>query len=254
MLQLFAAYVYLTSAIASLEETAFAMPPAFGTYDLRKQTHNPQPLINLEETCVSSNLQDVTQVIYQVDGLPAETLSCSEAFEMHRRMYSEDVCDFAYHINDDEHTLLEECGKTFCSQCSQVEIDDEDVIVGKEAYEINYIPAPGFEMSYKVKQTENIIQGMAAPMPMNSIDDASLPSLNDDDEIAMLAPLPAQTVVVGIEAPSLDTSLEESLEAPMMKLKTSMVPPGLESASGSLRASLGQIKIRTPKRRLSRFD
>jgi len=254
MLQLFAAYVSFTAATASLEEMAFAMPPAFGTYDLRKHTNNPQPLINLEETCLSSNLQDVSQVIYQVDGLPAEILSCSEAFEMHRRMYSEDVCDFAYHLNDEEQTLLEECGKTFCSQCSQVENDDEDVIVGKEVYEINYVPAPGFEMSYKVKQAENIIEGMAAPMPMNSIDDASLPSLNDDEEIAMIAPLPKDSVVVGIEAPSLDTTLEESLEAPMMKLKTSMVPPGLENASESLRASLGQLKIRAPKRRLSRFD
>lgn len=254
MLQLFAAYSFFTTAFAGVEDTVFAKPPAFGTYDLRKQMKN-QPFFNLEETCVSSNLWDAPQVIYQVNELEAETLSCSEAFKMHKRMYSEDVCSIAYHLNDQQETLLEICGKTFCSLCSQVENNDEDVTVGKEAAEAYYIPAPGFEMSYvEGKQVEEtIVQGMVAPM--DGIDDASLPSLNDVDEnIAMLAPLPDYDEVAGIEAPELDTFLEDSLEAPMMKLQTSMVPPGLEMASRSLRAPLGKLKIRLPKRRLSRFD
>jgi hypothetical protein len=236
MLQLFAAYLTLTNAFAdfhSVDDLSFAPPPAFGSYNLRKQVKTPQPLINLEETCFSSKLQDDSFVTYQA-GSFSENVSCSEAYEMMASMYSTDVCSFAYAINDEQDTLLDRCGKTFCSECAQVENTNEDLINAKEVYEasnIGFNMAPGFEYSHSEgKQME--VQGMAAPLPATdkvAVDDASLPAL----EVPMMpAPIPAFDIVEveGIEAPQFqDTPIDGSLEAPMMNEQISMVPPGLES-------------------------
>lgn len=232
MLQLFAAYLTLTNAFAgfqSVDDLSFATPPAFGSYNLRKQVKTPQPLINLEETCFSSKLQDDSFVIYQA-GSFSENVSCSEAYEMMASMYSTDVCSFAYAINDEQDTLFDRCGKTFCSECAQVESTvNEDLIYAKEVYEasnIGFNMAPGFEYSQSEgKQME--VQGLAAPLPKteNFVDDASLPAIE-----VPLSATPAFDVVEveGIEAPQFqDTPIEGSLEAPMNTI--SMVPPGLES-------------------------
>jgi len=283
MLQLFVAYLTLANAfsnVESLEDLVFASAPAFGSYVLQKQVNNPQPLINLEETCFSSNLQDDSEVTYQV-GLLSETLSCSDAFEMQASMYSGDVCNFDYPINNNQDTLLSSCGKTFCSECAQVENTKEDVIYAKEVYEtldVGFDMAPGFEYSSsssslfapvegKTMSLEVEVQGIAAPMPSAASmvvpdllgDDDALPSLEVPDELlvqeeakAMIAPLPAPAdteEVVGIEAPKLqDTPIEVSLEAPMTEdSSSSMVPPGLEVAPEA------QSGARTAPKRLNRY-
>lgn len=252
MLQLFVTSLTLTNAFTildSVEEAVFAAPPAFGSYSLQKQVDEfpePLPLINLEETCeFSSNLQDDANIFYAVSGLSEEVLSCTEAFEMHKSMYSSDVCNFAYPLNDDQDTLLNRCGKTFCSECTQVENAIEEPVYGKEVSEDQYVMAPGFEIS--PAEGKHSFQGMVAPVPvadtgmvaptpMEALDDATLPSLlvPDVDPVvspkAMAAPLP-NTEVVGIEAPTpmfQDTPVEASLEAPMMP-SSSMVPPGITS-------------------------
>jgi len=273
MLQLFVASLTLTNALSnveSLEDLVFASAPAFGSYVLQKQVNNPQPLINLEETCFSSNLQDDSEVTYQV-GLLSETLSCSDAFEMQASMYSGDVCNFDYPINNNQDTLLSSCGKTFCSECAQVENTKEDLIYAKEVYEtldVGFDMAPGFEYSSSGSLSAPVegktmmeVQGMAAPAPSGSmvpdLDDAALPSLEVPDEPlvqeakAMTAPLPATAdteEVVGIEAPKFqDTPIEVSLEAPMMEDKSSMVPPGLEAPEAPSDA-------RTAPKRLNRYQ
>jgi len=244
MFQIFASYLTLTNAFASvdgLDKLAFAVPPTFGSYDLQRKVTGPEPIFNLEETCFSSNLQDDSKVVYQVGAISEEVMSCSEAFEMHKSMYSGDVCDFGYPINDERDTLLDRCGATFCSECAQVENSDEDLIYAKEVYgdDWGYMAAPGFEISTEGKKSE--VQGMAAPLPEVDFDDAALPSLQvpDVDPVvmpkSMFPPMPAvESETDGLEAPQVqDTPVEgklDAMEAPLMQETTSMVPPGLESA------------------------
>lgn len=234
MLQLFAAYLTLTNAFSDVEDLTFAIPPSFGSYNLQKQ-EKKLPLINLEETCFSSKLQDDSTVAYQVGGF-SETLSCAEAFEMHKSMYSGDVCNYGYHLNDEQDTLLDRCGETFCSECAQVENTDEDIIYAKEVFEddIGYAMAPGFEISpSEGKEAE--VQGIAAPIPRGDFDDASLPNslpVIDVEPKAMPALIPSSddyAVVEGMEAPLQDTAVEGHLDAPMMQVEMSMVPPGFEA-------------------------
>lgn len=255
MLQLFVAGLTLTNEFSlfdSVDDVAFAAPPVFGSYDLQEQADlkpEPLPLINLEETCFSSNLQDDPEVAYQIPEFSEEVLSCSEAFEMHQSMYSGNVCSFAYPLNGEEDTLLDRCGKTFCSECTQVENDNEEFIYAKEVYDdIGYALAPGFAIS--PSEGKHSVQGLAAPIPvedigmaapMKDLDDASLPSLvmpQDVDPVdvpqAMYAPIDAE---VGN-----DTPIEVSLEAPMMHTETSMVPPGLASGNS------------WPKQRMNRYQ
>jgi len=224
-----------------INDLLFANAPVFGSYDLRKRASSI-PSINLEESCYSSNLQDDSEVGPKTDNYQVgdvfETLSCSEAFEMHKSMYSGDVCNFGYQLNDQSETLLDRCGETFCSECAQVEntnIINEDLIYAKEIYEneLGYEMAPGFEISYSQGKKQGLV-GMAAPTPMADFDDVSLPSLPAQPAKSMPAPLLIpdvnDVVVEGMQAPSFqDTAFEENLEAPMMQVKTSMVPPGTET-------------------------
>jgi len=246
MLQLFVTSLTLANAnyFDSVEEIAFAAPPAFGSYVLQKQAKEQKilPLINLEETCVSSN-EDDSSVTYSIAGL-SEEVSCSEAFEMHKSMYSGDACTYAYPINDEQDTLVERCGETFCSECSQVEDTNEEIIYAKEVFENNvpYEMAVGFE--YSMVEAKNSVKGIPAPLPMKDIeiDDASLPSIIPDyylpissHEIepevlpeAMPAPVTQNVDVTGMAAPEVqDTPIDDSLEAPMMLEPTAMVPPGI---------------------------
>jgi len=248
MLQLFVTSLILANAniipIDSVEEIAFAAAPAFGSYVLQKQTKEQVslPLINLEETCVSSN-EDDSSVTYSVAGF-SEEVSCSDAFEMHKSMYSGDACVYAYPINEQE-TLVERCGETFCSECSQVENTNEEILYVKEVFENNipYEMAVGFE--YSMMEAKNSVKGIPAPLPMKDIeiDDADLPSLLIPDydptvsslEIeaevlpaAMPAPMTQNVDEIGLAAPGVqDTLIDDSLEAPMMLEPTAMVPPGI---------------------------
>jgi len=248
MLQLFVTSLILARAnfipFSSVDELAFAAPPAFGSYVLQQQAKEQilLPLINLEETCVSSNKDD-SSVTYSVGG-SSEEVSCSDAFEMHKSMYSGDACNYAYPINDEQDTLVQRCGETFCSECSQVEDSNEELIYVKEVFEndVPYEMALGFE--YSMMDTKNSVKGIPAPLPMKDIeiDDASLPSLlipDYDPTVASLeidtektsevmpAPTTQNVDVVGMAAPGLqDTLIDDSLEAPMMLEPTAMVPPG----------------------------
>jgi len=249
MLQLFVTSLILTSAeltsIEKIEDLAFAAAPAFGSYILQEQAKEQLflPMINLEETCVSSNKDD-SSVIYSDAGI-SEEVSCSDAFEMHKSMYSGDACIYAYPINDEQDTLIERCGETFCSECFQVEDTNEEIIEEKEVFE-NNVPfemAPGFE--YSLPEAKSSVKGMPAPLPMKDIeiDDASLPSLlvpdydptvsslEVDTEVlpeAMPAPTTEKVDVVGMAAPEVqDTLIDDSLDAPMMLEPTAMVPPGI---------------------------
>jgi len=249
MLQLFVTSLILTSAeltpIEKIEDLAFAAAPAFGSYILQEQVKEQKflPMINLEETCVSSNKDD-SSVTYSDAGI-SEEVSCSDAFEMHKSMYSGDACVYAYPINDEQDTLVERCGETFCSECFQVEDTNEEVIYGKEVFE-NNVPfemAPGFE--YSPSEAKSSVTGMPAPLPMKDIeiDDASLPSLlvpgydptfssleTEPEALpeAMPAPMTEKVDVVGLAAPEVqDTLIDDSLDAPMMLEPTAMVPPGI---------------------------
>jgi len=249
MLQLFVTSLTLARAniipINSIEELAFGSAPAFGSYILQERPKEQVyiPLINLEETCVSSN-EDDSSVTYSVAG-SSEEVSCSDAFEMHKSMYSGDACIYAYPINDEQDTLVERCGETFCSECSQVEDPNEELVYVKEVFEndVPYEMAVGFE--YSMTEAKNSVKGIPAPLPMKDIeiDDADLPSLlipdyeptvsslEIDPEVlpeAMPAPMTQNVDVVGLAAPGVqDTLIDDSLEAPMMLEPTAMVPPGM---------------------------
>jgi len=240
MLQLFATSLIFSNAFVldSVEDAVFAVPPSFGSYDLHKKVDDPHffPLIDLEETCFSSDMQFDSAMVSYKTGYSEEFLSCADAFEMHESMYSIEVCNVAYPINDEQHSLVNRCGKTFCSKCAQVKD-----IVAKEVYEedMGVVFAPGFELFGTEGKESQIVIGMAPPMGV--IDDADLPSLpvpdfepvtlpQNIDPIVASMPAPAfpKMDVVGMEAPVFqDTANEATLEAPMNE-NTSMVPPGLE--------------------------
>eukprot|EP00492_Amphilonche_elongata_P000265 TRINITY_DN1133_c0_g1_i1.p1 TRINITY_DN1133_c0_g1~~TRINITY_DN1133_c0_g1_i1.p1 ORF type:complete len:230 (-),score=35.58 TRINITY_DN1133_c0_g1_i1:78-707(-) len=164
---------------------------------------------------------------------------------MHESIHSIEVCNVAYPINDEQHTLVNRCGKTFCSKCAQVED-----IVAKDVYEEDFgvVFAPGFEFFGTEGKESQIVIGMAPPMGV--IDDADLPSLpvpdfepvtlpQNIDPIVDSMPAPAlpKMDVVGMEAPVFqDTANEATLEAPMNE-NTSMVPPGLEKKARMSRYS-----------------
>jgi len=248
MLQLFVTSLILARAdiipIDSIEELAFAAAPAFGSYVLQKPAEEQEflPLINLEETCVSSKKDD-SSVTYLVNGI-ADEVSCSDAFELHKSLYSGDACIYAYPINDEQDTLVERCGETFCSECSQVEDTNEELVYVKEVFESDaaFDMAVGFEFSSM--EAKSSVQGIPAPVPVKDIeiDDADLPSLlipdydptvsslEVDPEIipeAMPAPMTQNVDVIGMAAPGIhDTLIDDSLEAPMMLEPTAMVPPG----------------------------
>jgi hypothetical protein len=266
MLQLLIASFTLSTEAFSLfrhaglsnSDLVFRSPPVFGSYNLQntgvKQLTPPSMTF---DSCSSKQqegqIYDSDEVTYQQNGMDPEHLSCGEAFELHKSLYSADACSLSYPINENDDNLLDVCASTFCSKCNGDNVDTADAATG-------FVPAPGFEFSVldQAKQTNSLepVMKFSLPSPTFNVAHPFVKQALEAPELVKAMPAPMKTVDGNeysqndglIPPPAmkklqvLDTSVEVNLDASAMK--SSMVPPGLEGNSPAVVTSLTAPRLK----------